>query len=76
MGIDIFVFAFSTRQKNISLLYCVHSLCYEKHRGIEQLAARRAHNPKVPGSSPGPATWLRLSGYAKQALTEFFVIDC
>ncbi len=26
------------------------------YRGIEQLAARRAHNPKVPGSSPGPAT--------------------
>ena len=25
-------------------------------RGVEQLAARRAHNPKVPGSSPGPAT--------------------
>ncbi len=23
---------------------------------IEQLAARRAHNPKVPGSSPGLAT--------------------
>ncbi len=26
------------------------------HRGVEQLAARRAHNPQVPGSSPGPAT--------------------
>ena len=25
------------------------------HRGIEQLAARRAHNPKVGGSSPPPA---------------------
>ncbi len=32
----------------ISLLY----------REIEQLAARRAHNPKVPGSSPGLATRL------------------
>ncbi len=25
-------------------------------RGVEQLAARRAHNPKVTGSSPVPAT--------------------
>ena len=27
-----------------------------KHRGVEQLVARRAHNPKVAGSSPVPAT--------------------
>ena len=27
-----------------------------EYRGVEQLAARRAHNPKVPGSSPGSAT--------------------
>ncbi len=26
------------------------------HRGVEQLVARRAHNPKVEGSSPSPAT--------------------
>ena len=26
------------------------------HRGVEQLVARRAHNPKVGGSSPPPAT--------------------
>ena len=25
-------------------------------RGMEQLVARRAHNPKVVGSSPAPAT--------------------
>jgi hypothetical protein len=25
-------------------------------RGVEQLVARRAHNPKVTGSSPVPAT--------------------
>jgi hypothetical protein len=29
---------------------------YKVYSGVEQLAARRAHNPKVPGSSPGPAT--------------------
>ena len=27
-----------------------------KYRGVEQLVARRAHNPKVVGSSPSPAT--------------------
>ena len=26
------------------------------HRGVEQLVARRAHNPKVTGSSPVSAT--------------------
>ncbi len=26
------------------------------YRGVEQLVARRAHNPKVLGSSPSPAT--------------------
>ncbi len=29
--------------------------CY---RGMEQLVARRAHNPKVAGSSPAPATMI------------------
>ena len=42
--------------KNISnnnrLLFCT----FELHRGVEQLVARRAHNPKVVGSSPAPAT--------------------
>ena len=28
------------------------------YRGVEQLAARRAHNPKVVGSNPAPATML------------------
>ena len=31
-------------------------LIIPKHRGVEQLVARRAHNPKVRGSSPLPAT--------------------
>ena len=29
---------------------------YVTHRGMEQLVARRAHNPKVVGSSPSSAT--------------------
>ncbi len=32
------------------------SLHPEKHCGVEQLVARWAHNPKVTGSSPVPAT--------------------
>ena len=31
------------------------------YRGVEQLAARRAHNPKVGGSSPPPATTITKS---------------
>ena len=27
-----------------------------RYRGVEQLVARRAHNPEVVGSSPSPAT--------------------
>ncbi len=30
--------------------------CVPKQRGVEQLVARRAHNPKVVGSSPAAAT--------------------
>ena len=29
---------------------------FKYHRGIEQLVARRAHNPEVVGSNPAPAT--------------------
>ena len=29
---------------------------YALYGGVEQLVARRAHNPKVVGSSPTPAT--------------------
>ena len=27
-----------------------------QYRGVEQLVARRAHNPEAGGSSPSPAT--------------------
>ena len=31
------------------------------YRGVEQLVARRAHNPEVGGSNPSPATiWTRV----------------
>ena len=31
-------------------------LRHQKRRGVEQLVARRAHNPEVVGSNPSPAT--------------------
>jgi hypothetical protein len=36
--------------------------CEAKDRGVEQLVARRAHNPKVAGSSPAPATKRKCPG--------------
>ena len=49
----------STRQlvKVAQIVYTVFKLIYFiYHRGIEQLAARQAHNLEVVGSSPTPAT--------------------
>ena len=36
--------------------YDQHQAKRNLHRGVEQLVARRANNPKVAGSSPAPAT--------------------
>jgi hypothetical protein len=41
--------------KNISFI-ALRSLIKMLNRGVEQLVARRAHNPKVGGSNPSPAT--------------------
>ena len=47
------------------------------YRGVEQLAARRAHNPEVVGSSPAAATIKPLisheiSGFFVKKLWEIF----
>tara|TARA_X000001036_G_scaffold375868_1_gene364922 strand:- start:222 stop:392 length:171 start_codon:yes stop_codon:yes gene_type:complete len=34
----------------------IYRRIFAKYRGVEQLVARWAHNPKVAGSSPVPAT--------------------
>ena len=39
-----------------SFYFCLVFIDTHKHCGLEQLVARRAHNPKVAGSSPAPAT--------------------
>ena len=35
---------------------CANIYKLNKYRGVEQLVARRAHNPEVVGSNPSPAT--------------------
>ena len=35
---------------------CASIYRLKKYRGVEQLVARRAHNPEVVGSNPSPAT--------------------
>ena len=42
-----------------------------KYRGVEQMVARRAHNPEVAGSSPVPAT--KKSSLKRQVSTSFFL---
>ena len=37
-----------------------------KYRGVEQLEARRAHNPEVVGSSPASAT-IKNTGFRKES---------
>ena len=43
-----------------------HSGVQVKYRGVEQLAARRAHNPEVVGSSPASAT-RKNTGFRKKS---------
>ncbi len=38
---------------------CYNNNTQKIYRGVEQLEARRAHNPEVVGSSPTPATTKR-----------------
>ena len=43
-------------RKSIYLCHPLLKKSRTKHCGVEQLVARRAHNPKAVGSSPAPAT--------------------
>jgi putative endonuclease len=44
--------------------------------GVEQLVARWAHNPKVAGSSPAPATKATLCGFFIAVMYYVYVIQC
>ena len=45
----------------LAVLKTKNYLCDPQNRGVEQLVARRAHNPKVVSSSLAPATRKSLS---------------
>ena len=49
-----------TKQMNSTIIIKRLERGAKKYRGVEQSVARRAHNPKVVGSSPASAT--RLGG--------------
>ena len=57
---------FSKKRLQNGALVCI-IVMQTKYRGVEQLVARRAHNPKVVGSSPASAT--------KKSLTPFRVLE-
>ena len=48
-------------------------ICNIKHREIEQSVARRAHNPKVAGSSPALAT--KKNNHLENKWLFFFTIS-
>ena len=43
------------KKKNFADIKIIHTFA-DQYRGVEQLVARRAHNPEAGGSSPSPAT--------------------
>ena len=45
------------------------------YRGVEQLAARRAHNPEVVGSSPAAATIKPLISHEISGFSRLKVMD-
>ena len=45
-------------------LQCLNKMIFYYYRGVEQLAARRAHNPEVAGSSPAPAITMTVNASA------------
>ena len=38
-----------------------------EYRGVEQLVARRAHNPEVVGSNPSPATTTKSADFSRKS---------
>ena len=54
-------------------LHCARAIIYKlnEYRGVEQLVARRAHNPEVVGSNPSPATIKVLESYDFRTFSAF-----
>ena len=49
----------------------VRSPAPSKYRGVEQLVARRAHNPEVAGSSPASATIRKVPDFNRNRVLSF-----
>ena len=57
-SVVLFVLTLITHHVKVSKL--------DKYRGVEQLVARRAHNPEVVGSNPSPATYAQIAQSVEQ----------
>ena len=66
------IIIFFKKRLQIGKTLCI-IIVQTKYRGMEQLVARRAHNPKVVGSSPSPAT--KKSSFAIWWV-RIFLFDC
>ena len=51
---------FASNKKSRTFASQLRNKAIEKHRGVEQLVARWAHNPKVVCSSQASATKMRI----------------
>tara|TARA_Y100001954_G_scaffold133062_1_gene142137 strand:- start:1568 stop:1738 length:171 start_codon:yes stop_codon:yes gene_type:complete len=49
-------------------------ITFATHCGVEQLVARRAHNPKAVGSSPAPATKKVSKSLVNRRIARDFVL--
>ena len=61
-------------QKNLTYYSYRIIIVFVIHRGVEQLAARRAHNPEVVGSNPTSATTLKVGITQIPALFKYLFI--
>ena len=55
-GKKYFFFFFKPAAKRLTSRFILDIIIKHTNRGVEQLVARRAHNPEVVGSNPAPAT--------------------
>ena len=55
---------FASNKKSRTFASQLRNKAIEKHRGVEQLVARWAHNPKVVCSSQASATRRETSGFS------------
>ena len=54
---------------------CANIYRLKKYRGVEQLVARRAHNPEVVGSNPSPATTKVLKSQDFRTFSAFMRLE-